>query len=611
MRVSHLAAVATLVALLGAMFVSVGSVSADNHSVTVTTSDSDDIVMPGINTSVSVMVKFSQHSADDPGETPDVTKVTLGGPGPLQISGAIGSPSAYNNGGSGTTWTSEVTVGTIAVPSGTPMGEYTIEVAADVDGDGDGSEPAGVYKGTLTVGEAGDAVAGLDLTAPDGNSTVHNNAIKVNYQVKNSLGSNANNGDVTALLIEAIGADTISHTKVGGDGGTLSGPNFLTVAFAADNTNRAKGSFTVTKARQGVVDVKVTTRGTSSSGSANIELSFTGNPETITVEGPSGPLADSDGEITFDVTAVDGAGTSVNFDGTGLVPTVKDSSNPSVMGTYQKGDKDRDTCPDGLKDENDQLVNDAQGCTGENNGDDAMMSGTDTGYTETHDKKTVQVVVSTSATAAKAGEYTLVLRFKGKTYEAPFSVSGPAKTVTATSDVDGPVEIGDQVTVTAEVKDKDGIAVKNGVTVTFTAVGALELRGSKNEISLEAMTMNGTAMAKYFVVKGDGVALVTVNVDDADGDRVTFSTAAPEPEAMPEEEASVSCLSELSGFATWSCGVSADASEIFEMVSARGVSAIHLWNGSTWVRYSVVDDAMVPGSSDFMVTENDILYISN
>ena len=80
---------------------------------------------------------------------------------------------------------------------------------------------------------------------------------------------------------------------------------------------------------------------------------------------------------------------------------------------------------------------------------------------------------------------------------------------------------------------------------------------------------------------------------------------------MPEEEASVSCLSELSGFATWSCGVSADASEIFEMVSARGVSAIHLWNGSTWVRYSVVDDAMVPGSSDFMVTENDILYISN
>ena len=598
-----------MIALVGAMFVSLGSVSADNHSVTVTTSDSDDIVMPGINTSVSVMVKFSQHSADDPGETPDVTKVTLGGPGPLQITGAIGSPSAYNNGGPGTTWTSEVTVGAIAVPSGTPMGEYTIEVAADVDGTGD--EPAGVYKGTLTVGEAGDAVDGLELTAPDGESAVHNSPIKVDYQVKNSLGSNANNGDVTTLLIEAIGADTISHTKVGGDGGTVARANFLTVEFADNNTNQAKGSFTVTKTRQGVVDVKVTARGTSSSGAATIELSFTGNPETITVEGPSGPLADSDGEITFDVAAVDGAGTSVNFDGTGLVPTVKDSSNPSVKGTYQKGDKDRDTCPDGLKDDNDQLVTNAQGCTGENNGDDAMMSGTDTGYTETHDKKTVQVVVGTSATTAKAGEYTLVLRFKGKTYEAPFSVSGPAKTVTATSDVDGPVEIGDQVTVTAEVKDKDGIAVKNGVTVTFTAVGALELRGSKNEISLEATTMNGSAMAKYFVVKGDGVALVTVNVDDADGDRVRFNTAAPEPEAMPEEEASVACLSNLNGFATWACGVESSASEIFGLVSGRGATALHLWNGSAWVRYSVVDGTMVPGSSDFMVAENDILYISN
>ena len=36
-----------------------------------------------------------------------------------------------------------------------------------------------------------------------------------------------------------------------------------------------------------------------------------------------------------------------------------------------------------------------------------------------------------------------------------------------------------------------------------------------------------------------------------------------------------------------------------------------LWNGSAWVRYSVVDGTMVPGSSDFMVAENDILYISN
>ena len=80
---------------------------------------------------------------------------------------------------------------------------------------------------------------------------------------------------------------------------------------------------------------------------------------------------------------------------------------------------------------------------------------------------------------------------------------------------------------------------------------------------------------------------------------------------MATEEASVACLSNLSGFSTWSCGVESSASEIFGLVSGRGATAIHLWNGSAWVRYSVVDDAMVPGSSDFMVTKSDILYISN
>ncbi len=92
---------------------------------------------------------------------------------------------------------------------------------------------------------------------------------------------------------------------------------------------------------------------------------------------------------------------------------------------------------------------------------------------------------------------------------------------------------------------------------------------------------------------------------------IAVSTMAEEPEAMPEEEASVSCLSNLSGFSTWSCGVESSAVEIFGLVSGRGASAVHLWNGSEWVRYSVVEGAMVPGSSDFMVTEDDILYISN
>ncbi len=88
-----------------------------------------------------------------------------------------------------------------------------------------------------------------------------------------------------------------------------------------------------------------------------------------------------------------------------------------------------------------------------------------------------------------------------------------------------------------------------------------------------------------------------------------ISTA--EAAAAADEAVSLACLSATNGFATYTCGVDSSASELFGLVSGRGATAVHLWNGSDWVRYSVVDGAMVPGSSDFTVTENDILYISN
>ena len=78
-----------------------------------------------------------------------------------------------------------------------------------------------------------------------------------------------------------------------------------------------------------------------------------------------------------------------------------------------------------------------------------------------------------------------------------------------------------------------------------------------------------------------------------------------------EPNTGVVCLGNLNGFATWVCGVERSASEIFGLVTGRGATALHLWNGSAWVRYWVVDGTMVPGLSDFMMAENDILNIGN
>ena len=214
-----------------------------------------------------------------------------------------------------------------------------------------------------------------------------------------------------------------------------------------------------------------------------------------------------------------------------------------------------------------------------------------------------------ASTALKAGDY--MVKVKSGTIEssAMFTVVGTAASID--------VEVGEtndngefEVMVTA--RDSAGELVADGTPVM---VEAPDLRGDADKVLFLARSDGKTkaGVAKATLVEiGPGNAAIIATVDGMTKvERYTSTYGAVEEEAMPEEEASVSCLSELSGFATWSCGVSADASEIFEMVSARGVSAIHLWNGSTWVRYSVVDDAMVPGSSDFMVTENDILYISN
>ena len=230
---------------------------------------------------------------------------------------------------------------------------------------------------------------------------------------------------------------------------------------------------------------------------------------------------------------------------------------------------------------------------------------------------TLHIDVDTAATAAlAAGTYTLEVSKGAKKASVEFDVVHTADGIEAEASEMNPSEIGDTVTVSVEVSS-DGTAVADGTPVTFRAS---DKTGDTDSILIATttetpMTKGGMAQVSYVTV-GNGAAVVTATVADdttpVNAVLVIQSTAgAPEPEAMPEEEASVSCLSELSGFATWSCGVEADASEIFDMVSGRGVTALHLWNGSTWVRYSVVEGTMVPGSSDFMVTESDILYISN
>ena len=81
---------------------------------------------------------------------------------------------------------------------------------------------------------------------------------------------------------------------------------------------------------------------------------------------------------------------------------------------------------------------------------------------------------------------------------------------------------------------------------------------------------------------------------------------------MPDRlEAGDAGLSNLVGFSAWTSSAMTDAMTLFEGLSSRRATAIHLWNGSSSVRYSVVDGTEVPGSRNLDMSESEILYISN
>ncbi len=215
--------------------------------------------------------------------------------------------------------------------------------------------------------------------------------------------------------------------------------------------------------------------------------------------------------------------------------------------------------------------------------------------------------------ALAAGTYTLEVTSGTLKASTTLIVVGAADSVDLTLEPVPATEIGQGVAASVMVVDADGNAVADGTMVAF---GVSDLVGDDDAVAVlddtSALTVAGKASTTLTVV-GAGRAVVRATVSDdstpARDVEVLISTAGA-PEA-PAQAVSLDCLSALSGFATWTCDVESTASEVFGLVSGRGASAVHLWNGSAWVRYSVVDGTMVPGSSDFAVGRSDILYISN
>ena len=471
----------------------------------------------------------------------------------------------------------------IIVPKGTTPGEYTVSASLSIVDSTSTDDEARTLTDDkpFTVGDAGTNIADASLSLASGQAAsvpANGDAVKFELSILNSHGKPANVGEDAAavpVLIVAPGGAVDGH--VGFD-------------MPEEKAIKNKVSFTVAKATPGMVSVKAIVVGGSVAETAPITLTFTGSQDSVSLSEPATTLLNQkvgkrDNPDTKDVNEDDDPRDSLT-----LTLKAADSAGNAVDPTKVANSAIVIKDPEGVHVGTTKI---------------ARMAADP-------DKKAIQITLTSDGSASApldSGEYTIEVTSGGKKATSTFIVAagadGIALEVESNKD---PLELGAVITVTATVTDAGGLAVGNGTLVDFSTGGALELDDVGNVMGIK--TKDGMATARFIVSKGDGLATIIAESGSATG-TTTVSLPAPEGEAMPEEEASVACLSNLNGFATWACGVESSASEIFGLVSGRGATALHLWNGSAWVRYSVVDGTMVPGSSDFMVAENDILYISN
>ena len=711
MRVSHLAAVATLVALLGAMFVAMGSASAaglgpcnanpditlgfgdsctievkklddkaDNTPATVPTAGAEIVtgasVSGGVLTiqagsvagSTTVTVTKPDEDSDGSRENVKTFNVNVAGFGiesvtivgdndnvvaagsPVTARVTLRSPAASptvtltvpttglsivtGTGASTATTQSQTLAAPMTAASattyaqydfmvntaGAPAGEYTLTFAADNDpntanvaGSSVEAEKADSVTLTLTIGEPGTGLSSAMLSlgnsaedlpytdkdeavAEDGTEDASTGHINLVIEAFDSRDGNANSSAISQIIVIAPGGKINTQHETTADEATskVSSSSSATLSemrnaggmlISDDVGQRTVVEIMKDDKKPGSVTVYAIVSGPGGAATTNeITLTFSGPPTSLTLGDASETLL------------------SVNVDGDDADELPDEDMIKLLVSATDAGGNNA-TPPSSAS----VVITDPNG---KRLGDDRIEDEWPTAASA--DGKRYLMLTGKGSTSAPlaAGEYTVKVTSGKLEATAMFAVAGNPSTVDVSASATSSDMIGDVITVTAAVTDADGNKVSDGTSVQFDVSSNTGLAAIGTG-HMGKDTKDGMASVKYAVV-GAGHSVVSATAGGATGVIVIDSTAGMvEEEAMPEEEASVSCLSELSGFATWSCGVEADASAIFDMVTGRGVSAIHLWNGSTWVRYSVVDDAMVPGSSDFMVTENDILYISN
>ena len=219
----------------------------------------------------------------------------------------------------------------------------------------------------------------------------------------------------------------------------------------------------------------------------------------------------------------------------------------------------------------------------------------------------VQIDVEAVSIRPRAiGEYTLKLRAGTLSATQRFIVSGaPAAVSLSEPQGDDAAAQGETITVTATVTDAEGNPVTDGTPVTWAEPRLVGERPVLVQTAIDRVTTGGTASASYQVV-GWGSSYLRATAGTG-SDVVLFDV--PAPAAAPPSPAEALTRRAPGGVSVWLGEGQTTASAL--LAGIPHATSIRTLRAGLWLRYSVVDGRLIPGSIDFIVRTGDILWPTN
>ena len=599
--------------------------------------DSDGIVRPGQNVELTAMVS-GNASQERLATAVALTIQTLnlyakqGSSSSVLVGSQVGERYTFP-GGSTATLNQLLAGGSyaleISVPSGTPPGSYVVTAKAK-----DGARDIAVAPLTLTVSTTNVEVAAVRLgpssprQALSGDTDADGDGYADDRSTRERTAIAA--GAATELTLEVLNAsgkaseaNAVSSISIFTTGGSLSSPAMTAMrgACRTGGSTTCELDYSALRASGEVLPskIRVLLTAPSTPGAAVVSATVvaggeahTGGPVTVTFTGPARSLSLSEAPGT-----VLGHDLRAKADVEDNVPASGKLTNPDTGAAARDELKFTVAAADGSGNavETPELTVSVQAKQVEGLATGSLVS---TNAYRAHQygsgKASLLLDIDAargSALALKPGEYTLTVSAGSLQAERTFIVVGGASSLELALTPAEATVAGEAVVAAAALQDADGNPVADGTSVTFMVSSSGSATVAVLDVT-EAATKGGEASVSLTVV-GPGRAVVRAKTASAAGgsllkSAVLVSRVGAEADGGGDP---LACLSELSGFAVWTCAGGSSASALFELLSARGASAVHLWNGSAWIRYSVVDGTMVPGSRDFTVGESDIIYISN